>query len=114
MLLLKISFPKEKIKVPFGFAVTAYAYNYFIKKNSLDQKIKDILDGLNTNNIRALEKAGLTVILVTHDQNVAKNARRIIVLRDGNVVQDTADIHQAIQALQAESSEEPSSETNPR
>ena len=60
------------------------------------------------------EKAGLTVILVTHDQNVAKYARRIIVLRDGYVVQDTADFHQAIQALQAEPPEEPSSETIPR
>ncbi|MGI8982518.1 MAG: ABC transporter ATP-binding protein [Pirellulaceae bacterium] len=60
------------------------------------------------------EKVGLTVIVVTHDQNVAKYARRIIVLRDGHVVQDTADIHQAIQALQAEAVEEPSSETNPR
>jgi putative ABC transport system ATP-binding protein len=59
------------------------------------------------------EKAGLTVILVTHDQNVAKNARRIVVLRDGYVVQDTQDFHQALQALQAESVEEPSSETNP-
>lgn len=59
------------------------------------------------------EKAGLTVILVTHDQNVAKNARRIVVLRDGHVVQDTQDFHQAIQALQAESAEEPSSETIP-
>ncbi len=60
------------------------------------------------------EKVGLTVILVTHDQNVAKYARRIVVLRDGNIVQDTADFHQAIQALQAELPEEPSSETNPR
>ena len=69
------------------------------------------------------EKAGLTVILVTHDQNVAKYARRIVVLRDGNIVQDTSDFNQAIQALQAElpeepvqaeAAEEPSSETNPR
>ena len=52
------TFPKEKIKVPFGFAVTAYSYRYFIKKNSLDEKIKSILNGLNTNNIRDLEKAG--------------------------------------------------------
>ena len=59
------------------------------------------------------EKAGLTVILVTHDQNVAKYARRIVVLRDGYVVQDTSDFAQAIQALQAEPPDEPSSETNP-
>src|SRR5437667_11067636 len=52
------TFPKEKIKVPYGFAVTAHAYNYFVKENSLDEKIKSILDDLNTNNIRKLEKAG--------------------------------------------------------
>lgn len=59
------------------------------------------------------EKAGLTVILVTHDQNVAKNAKRIVVLRDGNIVQDTADFALALQALQAEVIEEPSSGKNP-
>ena len=59
------------------------------------------------------EKAGLTVILVTHDQNVAKNAKRIVVLRDGNIVQDTADFALALQALQAEVIEEPSSEKKP-
>jgi len=48
------------------------------------------------------ETSGITVILVTHDQNVAKNARRIIVLRDGAIVCDTTDFAQASQALQAE------------
>ena len=48
------------------------------------------------------ESSGITVILVTHDQNVAKNARRIIVLRDGGIVCDTPDFHQASQALQAD------------
>ena len=45
------------------------------------------------------EENGLTVILVTHDQDVAQNARRVIVLRDGDVVRDTTDIRQALQAL---------------
>ncbi len=48
------------------------------------------------------EQSGITVILVTHDQNVARNAKRIIVLRDGGVVCDTSDFLQATQALQAE------------
>jgi len=43
----------------------------------------------------------LTVILVTHDQDVARHARRNIVLRDGQVVADTTDFSQAIQALHA-------------
>lgn len=48
----------ESIDVPFGFAVTARAYRFFIEENVLDKKIKDILKGLNTKNIRNLEAAG--------------------------------------------------------
>jgi len=42
----------------------------------------------------------LTVILVTHDQNVARNADRTIVLRDGEVVADTTDFQVALESLQ--------------
>jgi ABC-type lipoprotein export system ATPase subunit len=45
------------------------------------------------------DKRGITIILVTHDPGVARCARRILVLRDGEVVQDTPDISQAIQSL---------------
>ncbi|MBP6884616.1 MAG: phosphoenolpyruvate synthase [Candidatus Pacebacteria bacterium] len=51
----------EKIAVPYGFAVTAESYRYFVEKNGLDAKIKGILKGLDTNNIKALEKAGHAV-----------------------------------------------------
>lgn len=47
------------------------------------------------------EKSGITVILVTHDLNVAKNAKRIVVLRDGGIVSDTRDFAEAAQVLQA-------------
>jgi pyruvate,water dikinase len=46
------------LQVPFGFAVTAYAYRYFIEKNELDKKIRDILQGLDTSNIKQLEEVG--------------------------------------------------------
>jgi ABC-type lipoprotein export system ATPase subunit len=46
------------------------------------------------------DKSGITIIVVTHDPGVARNARRILVLRDGEVVQDTSNISQAIQSLQ--------------
>ena len=43
----------------------------------------------------------LTVIIVTHDQNVARNADRTIVLHDGAVVADTTDFQVSIESLQA-------------
>lgn len=48
---------------------------------------------------RKLHEDGLTVILVTHDQNVGSNADRTLVLRDGDIVSDTTDFRQALQAL---------------
>jgi putative ABC transport system ATP-binding protein len=41
----------------------------------------------------------LTVILVTHDLEVARRAKRALVLIDGEVVVDTTDIHVAAEAL---------------
>ena len=45
------------------------------------------------------ETNGITIILVTHDLNVARNAKRNIVLRDGEVVCDTTDVSQAAKHL---------------
>jgi putative ABC transport system ATP-binding protein len=50
---------------------------------------------------RLNEESGLTVILVTHDQSVARNAHRNIVLRDGEIICDTSDFAEAQQALTA-------------
>jgi ABC-type lipoprotein export system ATPase subunit len=46
------------------------------------------------------EKSGLTVVLVTHDANIARNAKRVVVLSDGEIVCDTTDIREALQRLQ--------------
>lgn len=46
------------INVPYGFAVTAEAYRYFIQENHLDEEIKKILKGLDTHNIADLQKRG--------------------------------------------------------
>jgi ABC-type lipoprotein export system ATPase subunit len=45
------------------------------------------------------DESNITLILVTHDQDIARNAKRIVVLRDGEVVADTAEIDVALQAL---------------
>jgi ABC-type lipoprotein export system ATPase subunit len=53
------------------------------------------------------EQQKITVILVTHDLNVARNARRILVLRDGSIVADTTNFEIAFQTLQAAHSAPP-------
>jgi ABC-type lipoprotein export system ATPase subunit len=65
------------------------------------------LDSRTTRELLALlrqlnEEHGLTVILVTHDQDVARNARRTLVLRDGEIICDTTEFVAAIAALHAE------------
>jgi ABC-type lipoprotein export system ATPase subunit len=45
------------------------------------------------------QEDGITIILVTHDQEVAKHARRTIVLRDGQILCDTNEFSAALAAL---------------
>ena len=49
------------IRVPNGFAITAYAYRYFLEKTGLKDRIKQALDGLDTHNLRDLQKRGQAV-----------------------------------------------------
>lgn len=42
--------------------------------------------------LRELNAKGHTIILVTHDMNVAKNATRIIEISDGNIISDRANV----------------------
>jgi ABC-type lipoprotein export system ATPase subunit len=45
------------------------------------------------------EDRGITIVLVTHEQEVARHARRWIVLRDGLIVADTTDFEHAMRSL---------------
>ena len=49
---------KKGIRVPNGFATTADAYWTFLKENNLESKIRNILKGLNTKNIKDLSLRG--------------------------------------------------------
>lgn len=46
------------IRVPNGFAVTAYAYRYFIEKQNLAPFIENALKGLDTDDVSKLQKVG--------------------------------------------------------
>lgn len=52
---------KKGVRVPNGFAVTAYAYRYFIDKAGLKNKIRQTLKTLNTHNTRNLMAHGKKV-----------------------------------------------------
>ena len=45
-----------------------------------------------------LASQGHVVILITHDREVAARAKRIIEIRDGEIISDTADAHPEVQA----------------
>ncbi len=45
--------------------------------------------------LRELNAKGHTIILVTHDHNVAKNATRIIEISDGNIISDEPNVPEA-------------------
>ncbi len=67
------------------------------------------LDSRTSNDVIGLfrqlnAEQGITLILVTHDQDVARNANRTIVLRDGQVIADTVDFSQALQSLHSHES----------
>ena len=49
------------VRVPNGFAVTSAAYRYFFDKAGLKNRIKETLTGLNTHNIKDLQKRGKTI-----------------------------------------------------
>ena len=46
------------INIPNGFAITAIAYNYFIKENGLKSQIDEVINNLDTKNIKDLQESG--------------------------------------------------------
>ena len=52
---------KKGVNIPDGFAVTASAYRYILKKARIKNKIKQILSDLNTRNTRNLAERGKKV-----------------------------------------------------
>ncbi len=69
---------QKGIKIPYGFAVTAEAYRYFIKENHLDDEIKNTLKGLDTHNVEDLMKRGKKIrSLILHAKMPPKLAEEI-------------------------------------
>ncbi|MEM4710438.1 MAG: phosphoenolpyruvate synthase [Candidatus Woesearchaeota archaeon] len=56
-----VNLTSKGIRVPNGFALTAYAYRYFLEKAGIKEKIKQILSDLNTHDINNLSERGQKV-----------------------------------------------------
>ena len=52
---------KKGVNIPNGFAVTAHAYMYLLKKARIEKTIKQILKGLNTRDVQNLAERGKKV-----------------------------------------------------
>ncbi|MFH0854408.1 MAG: phosphoenolpyruvate synthase [bacterium] len=52
---------KKGVRIPFGFATTAFAYHHFLKMAGIKKEIQNILKGLDTHNVRDLAKRGKKV-----------------------------------------------------
>ena len=64
--------------VPDGFAITAQAYKYFIKKNKLDKTIRNIIKSANLHNINELKKAGSSVRALIRNASFPKDLEKDI------------------------------------
>ncbi len=49
------------VQVPGGFATTSYAFNEFLEQSGVNDKIYQLLDDLNVDDVNALAKAGETI-----------------------------------------------------
>jgi len=49
------------VQVPGGFATTAWAFNQFLEQSGVNERIYQLLDGLNVDDVAALAKAGAQI-----------------------------------------------------
>lgn len=49
------------VRIPNGFATTAFAYSTFLEETGLDEKIAQVLSGMNVNDVDSLQHHGLII-----------------------------------------------------
>jgi pyruvate,water dikinase len=67
------------IQVPDGFAVTAAAYQYFLKKNELEQPLQKILQSLDRDNFTNLSQVGAKARKLMTDAQVPQDLQMAII-----------------------------------
>ncbi|MEM7826667.1 MAG: phosphoenolpyruvate synthase [Candidatus Aenigmatarchaeota archaeon] len=64
--------------VPDGFAITANAFRYFIKKNNLEEKIRSIIKTYNLKDINQLKRAGSKIRKMIMNAEIPDNLKKEI------------------------------------
>ena len=62
-----------KVPVPSGFVVTVSAYDHFIKSANIDDKMKEILSGIDYENVSSLDKATKEVREIIEKSEIPKD-----------------------------------------
>ncbi|MEK7851711.1 MAG: PEP/pyruvate-binding domain-containing protein, partial [Deltaproteobacteria bacterium] len=67
------------VKVPYGFAVTAEAYRYFLEQGGIREEIEDTLKGLDTGAVANLRERGRKIRTAIVDAGLPEELEDIIV-----------------------------------
>jgi len=70
---------KRGINIPNGFAITAQAYFYFLKKGNIKKRIQEILSEFNPKNIKSLQQTGKTIRKLILDTQLPKDLEKEII-----------------------------------
>src|SRR4030067_290363 len=67
------------IKVPYGFAITAYAYRHFLEKSDIRREIEETLKGLDTGTVANLRERGRRIRTAIVDAELPEELKEAIV-----------------------------------
>jgi pyruvate, water dikinase len=69
---------KKGVNIPNGFAITAKAYFHILEKAKIKQKIKSVLDGLNTHDVLDLQMRGSKIRKLIRESEMPDELRKQI------------------------------------
>ena len=69
---------KKGVKVPYGFAITAYSYRYILEKSGVKEQIKKILKDLDTHNMDQLAEKGQKIRNIIRHEEIPKDLEKEI------------------------------------
>ena len=73
------------VKVPNGYAITAYAYRYLLEKAGIKEKIRDILKDLNTSDMQNLSDRGHKVRVTIREAEFPQELKNAIIEAYGHL-----------------------------